>query len=270
MHKITLYRLTLYVLIFLVLVALILSWAGVLPFSALNLFVSVLFLVGVSLIVNYIFAETFGAPYKVESVLITALILALIISPIKNFGGLWFLFWAATLAVGSKFILSINKRHIFNPAALAVAVTAIFANLSASWWVGTLAMLPFVLVGGALIIYKSKRFNMVYYFLFFAVVTTLTFSAFKGTDIIMTARKLVADSALLFFAFIMLTEPLTMPLKQGWQVVFAVIVGFLIAPQVHLGSFYFTPEVALLTGNVLAYLTKIRRKPQKALGSAII
>lgn len=259
MNKITLYRLTLYVLLFLLTAAFFLSLAGVLPFQASNLLVSVLFLVGVSLVVNFIFARTFGVRYKAESVVITALILALIISPIKSFDGLWFLFFAATLAMASKYILSINKRHIFNPAALAVAMTALFASQSASWWVGTLWMLPFVLIGGILIVRQSNRFNMVFYFLFFALLTTLVLGAFGGASVVTMARKLVVNSSLLFFAFVMLTEPLTMPIKKGWQVVFAILIGFLFAPQVHLGSFYFTPELALLTGNILAFISKKRK-----------
>ena len=36
------------------------------------------------------------------------------------------------------------------------------------------------------------------------------------------------------------------------RLAFAALVGFLFAPNVHIGSFYFTPELALLVGNVFA------------------
>src|SRR5262249_43817561 len=61
------------------------------------------------------------------------------------------------------------------------------------------------------------------------------------------------SSPLLFFAFVMLTEPLTSPGRRLPRLAFAAIVGFLFAPNVHIGGFFFTPELALLTGNLFAF-----------------
>ncbi|TIT85996.1 MAG: hypothetical protein E5W41_07750, partial [Mesorhizobium sp.] len=66
-------------------------------------------------------------------------------------------------------------------------------------------------------------------------------------------KETLSSSPLLFFAFVMLTEPLTAPTKRWPRIAFACIVGFLFAPNIHIGSFYFTPELALLTGNLFAY-----------------
>ncbi|MEO5757575.1 MAG: RnfABCDGE type electron transport complex subunit D, partial [Mesorhizobium sp.] len=63
----------------------------------------------------------------------------------------------------------------------------------------------------------------------------------------------LGSSPLLFFAFVMLTEPLTAPTTRWPRIVFAAIAGFLFAPNIHVGSFYFTPELALLVGNIFAY-----------------
>ena len=51
----------------------------------------------------------------------------------------------------------------------------------------------------------------------------------------------------------MLTEPLTAPTTRWPRLAFAALVGFLFAPNVHIGSFYFTPEMALVIGNVFAW-----------------
>jgi ferredoxin-NADP reductase len=51
----------------------------------------------------------------------------------------------------------------------------------------------------------------------------------------------------------MLTEPLTQPTTRGPRLAFAALVGFLFVPNVHIGSFYFTPEIALLVGNAFAW-----------------
>jgi len=58
----------------------------------------------------------------------------------------------------------------------------------------------------------------------------------------------------------MLSEPLTSPptaKKQAW---YGAIVGFLLPPQVHLFSFYTTPELALIVGNVFSYLVSPKTK----------
>ena len=51
----------------------------------------------------------------------------------------------------------------------------------------------------------------------------------------------------------MLTEPLTAPTMRWPRIAFGALVGFLFAPNIHIGSFYFTPELALLVGNLFAF-----------------
>ena len=143
LDSITMYRLVLYYLIFLLVIAVILAFIGILPFSPLYLLVSVAFILAISWISNKIFSWAFKAPTNVESVYISALILALILSPINSFADLPLLFWASVLTMASKYILAIKSKHIFNPVAIAVALTAFGFSGSASWWIGTIYMLPF-------------------------------------------------------------------------------------------------------------------------------
>jgi ferredoxin-NADP reductase len=70
----------------------------------------------------------------------------------------------------------------------------------------------------------------------------------------MAFRETLVSSPLFFFAFVMLTEPLTAPTRRWPRVAFAALIGFLSAPNIHVGSFYFTPEAALLIGNLLAWV----------------
>jgi ferredoxin-NADP reductase len=51
----------------------------------------------------------------------------------------------------------------------------------------------------------------------------------------------------------MLTEPLTMPPSRIGRFLYGALVGLLFAPAIHLGSFYFTPEIGLLVGNLFVY-----------------
>src|SRR5450830_1888535 len=103
LQKITLYKLTYYYLVILVLYAAILGFFGVLPYSGFAIIFSAIILVLVSILFNYIFAKTFNVRLKYDSTIITALILALIITPMKTAGDFWFLLFAAILSVASKY-----------------------------------------------------------------------------------------------------------------------------------------------------------------------
>lgn len=263
LNRITMYRLVLYYVIGLLAVALIFSIAGLLPFSPLALLFSVAFLTTVCYITNVVFAWAFDAPTNVESVYITALILALIISPIasiNNHAGIIFLGWAACWSIASKFILAIRKKHLFNPAAFAVALTAITLGHSASWWVGTSVMLPFVIFGGVLMVRKLRRWDLVVGFLVTAALTMGLSSLFAGNDPFLSISRLILASPLFFFAFVMLTEPLTTPPTREWRIVYGVLVGWMFAPPTHIGPLYFTPELALLVGNLFSYIVSPKFK----------
>ena len=260
LNRITMYRLVLYYLIFLLGAAVGLSIAGILKYDVFALLFSISFLLAVCWVVNWVFARTFKVAANVESVYISALILALIITPIKSFGDLWFLFWAAVLAMSSKYILAINRKHIFNPIALAVALTYYTLNQSASWWVGNAPMLPFVLLGGILVVRKIGRSDLVFSFLIATVATSLVLSLFGGGNLIGDMQKIILLSPLFFFAFLILTEPLTTPPTHRSRVVYGILVGFLFSPQVHFGGFYITPELAILIGNFYSYLVSPKRR----------
>jgi ferredoxin-NADP reductase len=254
------YRLVLYYLIFLLGVALVLSFGQALPYDPFALLFTIGFLIGVCGITNTIFARMFGIPANSESVYISALILALIITPITGYHDLWFLGWSGVWAMASKYMLAIKRKHLFNPVAFAVALTALTINQTASWWVGTPLMLPFVLIGGLLLARKVRRFDMIASF-FLAVLATIVLASLLGREsIVVGLQNTLVYSPLLFFAFVILTEPLTAPPTRGLQIVYGVLVGMLFTPQFHIGKLYTTPEIAILIGNVFAYLVSPKAK----------
>ncbi len=260
LNTITTYRLVLYFLIILVVLAAIFGLLGWMPYQPIDIAFSTLFLVVGCWIANKVFAWAYDAPTNVESVYITALILVLIITPAKSFDELAFLFWAAAWAMGSKYILAINRKHIFNPAAIAVVITAFFIGQSASWWISASAMMPVILIGGLLIMRKMQDEDMLFYFFAAAAITIVIFALLKGSDPMNTLVQLFGHSSLLFFAFIMLTEPLTAPTTKELQMVYAILVGILFAPGLHIGGIFSTPELALVIGNLFAYLVSPKQK----------
>lgn len=255
LNKITMYRLVLYYLIVLVVAAAFFSFFGLLPFNPANLAFSTLLILATCWVANSAFAKGFGAEKNIESVYITGLILALIITPVvpTNYAGIGFLIFASAWAMASKYILAIGRKHIFNPAAFGVALSALVIGQSATWWVaGNLILLPFVLVGGLLVVRKIRRFDMVIAFSIVALLTVVLTT--NGSSPLMAIVQTLQHSSFFFLALVMLTEPLTMPPSRLLRMVYGAMVGFLFAPNIHLGSFYFTPELALLIGNIFVYI----------------
>lgn len=257
LNKITMYRFTLYYLIVLIGVAVVASFFGFLPYSPVDILIDTGIAVLFCYVSNYLFAKFFGATTNVESVFITALILVLIF-PIKFPLNSVALAIVSIFAMGSKYFVTIEKRHVFNPAAAAVLGLALISDHSAIWWVGTPVMMPFVLVGGLLLMRKIQRESMVISF-FIAYFLLSAGAAFwhQGTvsAIFSTWQKSIVQSSLLFFAFVMFTEPLTSPATHKLQKWYAYIVAALfVSPQVRLFSFTLTPEWALCIGNIFSYV----------------
>ncbi len=262
LNKITMYRLVLYVLFSLVFLGILLSLFNILPHNPLYIFLSFILLNLVCYFTNEIFSKIFRAPTNVESVYITASILALVASPLQNLTDISqyvFLISVSAIAMASKYILAIRKKHIFNPAAVALVITAFLFGQGASWWVGVPAMFPFVLVGGFLIIKKIQRFDI---FLVFLGITALgSFSNFFSV---------LYASPLLFFSTVMLTEPLTSPPQKWARVLYGALVGVLSFPTLHIGGIYSTPEIALVLSNIFAYLVSPKQKLVLALKERVL
>ncbi len=254
LNKITMYRLVLYYLIVLLGIAFVLSFFNLLPFTPLALLVSTLLFVAVCWITNFVFAKVFNVTANVESNYITALILASIVTPHVSALSLIAMMWMSVLAMASKYILAINKKHIFNPAAVAVMITAFTIHQSASWWVGTATLLPVVIIGAILVVRKIRRFDLFATFLVTALVVIIGFGLSKGTDPLMMVRKVILDSPIIFFASIMLTEPSTTPPTHALQLIYGGLVGLLYAPSIHIGTIYSTPELTLLVGNIFSFI----------------
>ena len=261
LNNITMYRLVMYYLIILLAIAAIFGAFGILPYNPIAIAFSTLFLLVVAWATNGILARIMGAHPNTESVYITALILALIITPgmPNDVSTVIFLAWAAVLAMASKYVFAIDKKHIFNPAAFAVAVTALAFGQTASWWIGgNVPMMAFVIVGGLLVLRKIQRFDLALTFFVFALASdVLTHAAF---DPISTVQKAIIHTPLFFFASIMITEPLTTPPTRRWRMIYGAIVGALFSPFIAVAGVSSSPELALLVGNVFSFIVSPKGK----------
>lgn len=253
LDRITMYRLVVWVLRIIVGGAIVLSFFGFLPYSPVAILVSAAFLVSVCWLSNKVFSMLFKASTNAESYNITALILCLIITPSLTPNNLLFMASAGALAMASKYILAINRKHIFNPAAIAVVITYFAMNQGASWWVGDLPLIPFTLILGFLVIKKIQRFDLIISFVLAATTAVLLFDFQNNIDPLTNLEVLFLHSPLLFFASIMLTEPFSTPPTRILRVIYGGLIGLMFYPQINIGNYFMTPEIALVIGNIFAY-----------------
>jgi ferredoxin-NADP reductase/Na+-translocating ferredoxin:NAD+ oxidoreductase RnfD subunit len=253
LNGITMYRLMLYYAGALLAAGFALSFFGLAPGDPAGLALSTAVITAVCWATNRVLALLWRVPVNAESVYITAFILALILPPVPatDLMGLAGLVLASVVAIASKFLLAIGRKHVFNPVAIGVAASALFLDQPATWWVGgNLTLLPLVLAGGLLVVRKLQRFDMLGSYVFanlaLAVVTS-------PGDVTEAWTQSLLYSPLLFAGFAMLTEPLTAPQAAWPRIVYGAIVGALCAPDLHVGELYLTPEIALLVGNVFAF-----------------
>ena len=253
-------RLLLVLLILLLTGALLLSLLKVIDQKPLLLVYKTALICAVCLATNWVFASVFGAKTKSESVIITALILASIISPAEptDFNSLALPVFASSWAMASKYVIAPNRRHVFNPAAFGVALADPITGHAATWWVGSYWSLPLILMGALFIVRKIRCLDLI---VSFAVAVLCTSFLMSSTALVwMLVREILLRSAFSFFAIVMLTEPHTVPIGRQWRIAFGALVGVFFTPAIHIGTLRFAPETALLIGNVFAAVAKCVRR----------
>lgn len=121
-------------------------------------------------------------------------------------------------------------------------------------------MVPVVLLGGLLVVRKLRQEDMIGSFCVAALASVCIVTVVQRGNVVTELDQLLIKSPLFFFAFIMLTEPLTAPPTKKLRRLYAVLTGILFIPQVHIGQIYSTPELALVVGNVFSYLVSPKQK----------
>lgn len=193
---------------------------------------------------DFFFLKLRGKPlFFPSAAIVSAVIIALLLPPNLPWNQV-FLF--GFLAMLSKNFLRVSQRHIFNPAAFGLLVGGIILSQNTSWWgvswqqvesspLAFIILLTPYLVSSL----KMRRFRTQLSFLgFFAFLTV--FGQAKG---------LLLDPTLLFFAAVMLPEPMTTPVKSISQLAFGVTVALIST----IGYFPDPLLFALLVGNVLFF-----------------
>jgi enediyne biosynthesis protein E5 len=194
-----------------------------------------------------------------DGALLSGLLVAMVLSP----GVAWWVPAATSaVAIAGKHVLRIRRGHVFNPAALALAVAAMAHLGGQSWW-GAVARSQSVVVAllvatGLLVTDRVNRFPMVGAFLgtYFGVLAFV--ALWIDPDPVGAAYRAPFVNAALFFAFFMLDDPPTSPgrpkaqKRYGAIVAVASIVAFLLLRQLAFLS------LGVLAGNLWHAIDRTR------------
>jgi ferredoxin-NADP reductase/Na+-translocating ferredoxin:NAD+ oxidoreductase RnfD subunit len=257
-------------LLILAIVSVCFGFLGLLPYSGFELIISLMIAIVSAVGANVLCAKMFSVHANHESALITGLIIFFLILPAQwsELQYSWIVSLVTVLAIVSKYLIVWRKQHIFNPVAsgiLAVTILYSFFTLppgyfESSWWIGQSVLFVPLLVVGIAVVAKVRKWTPVLSFLGVAFLVYL-FEEWRFTgELFVNWERFWLSGPSLFLAFFMLTEPFTMPPTKYTQRWYGVIVGFLSQTTIFLPFIKMTPGLALLCGNVYAYVFRIRRK----------
>jgi enediyne biosynthesis protein E5 len=177
-----------------------------------------------ALLAQYVCTRIWKLPaYDPRSTLISGLSLCLLLR--TNAPGLAVA--AALSAIGSKFLLRFNGKHVFNPTNFGLVVLMIFTNdvwVSPGQW-GNNILLAFLLAClGGLVVKRASRSDITLAFLGFYAALLVGRSWWLGEPMNIPFHRL-QNGALLLFSFFMISDPKTTPNSRAGRILFASLVA---------------------------------------------
>lgn len=162
-------------------------------------------------------------PYEPLSALITSFSLTLLLR--TEFTSLAML--AAVIAIGSKFVVRVRGKHVFNPANVALVSMMLLTDRawvsSGQWGSATIGALALACLG-MLVLTRAKRAETTIAFLScFALL--LTGRALWLGDPLGIPLHQLQNGALLIFAFFMISDPKTTPNSARGRIAFGALVA---------------------------------------------
>jgi Na+-translocating ferredoxin:NAD+ oxidoreductase RnfD subunit len=138
-----------------------------------------------------------------ESSIITGMIIGYVLSTDESW---WKFVLTVLLAISSKYLIALKKRHIFNPAAFGIFLSTILLGTSTQW---TGTYMWYVLVPFGL--YFAKKIKKMEIIIGYAIISLSLF----GTQAFFQKVPLsnIFGYFSYFFIFIMVIEPMTTPFK---------------------------------------------------------
>ena len=183
-------------------------------------------IIGMALLTQWIGTRAVGLPrYEPWSALITSLSLCILLRA----SSVEVLMVAAVAAIGSKFAIRLNGKHVFNPANFAIVMAIIVTGEAwispAQWGSQAWSAFLFICLAG-LVLTRARRADIALAFL--AIYAGLLFiRAFYLGDPLPIPMKQMQSGAVLLFAFFMISDPKTTPDRRSHRIIFAGLVAAL-------------------------------------------
>jgi Na+-transporting NADH:ubiquinone oxidoreductase subunit NqrB len=160
-----------------------------------------------------------------RSPLITGLSLSLLLRADEP----WLHALAAVIAIGSKFLLRIDGKHIWNPAGLAIVVLLFTTQgiwISPGQWGSTVWLAALLAFFAILVLHAAQRSDVALFFLVSHAALLLARAWWLGDPLAIPIHQLQSGS-LLIFAFFMISDPRTTPDSRLGRFLFALSVALL-------------------------------------------
>lgn len=180
-----------------------------------------------TIISDYLFIKLRRLPFfPPTAAIVSGLIISLLCSPALP----WFEApIAGIFAMFSKNFLRID-HHIFNPAGFGLLATGLLFNHGVSWWgvsfqqlkLGHGDFIYFMILLLPILVsaYRMRRYRIIFSFLLAYLLLSL------GLNPKLSVVN-IPDPTILFFAFVMLPEPMTTPNKHGLQILFGLVIALM-------------------------------------------
>jgi len=194
-----------------------------------------------------------------------AVLTALIVAMVLRAQEPWYVTTiTSVIAIVSKYVFRSRAANVFNPAALAIVATFFVFHTGQSWWGALPEMTPVaqmaLVAAGAFITDRVNKAPLVlaflgtYYFLF--TVTAFVSDPRWVSEVFRTPDL----QAALFFAFIILTDPPTSPVKYPDQIACGAIVAVVsYAIFEWIGAVYYL-LAGVLVGNIWEAWRRVNRR----------
>jgi Na+-transporting NADH:ubiquinone oxidoreductase subunit NqrB len=134
---------------------------------------------------------------------------------------------ASVLTIGSKFLLRIDGRHVFNPTNFGIAATMAATGgvwvSPGQWGTGTLFAFLMACLGGV-VIHRAHRSDVTYAFIVFYAMVLFGRGLWLGDPLSIPLHQM-QNGAFLLFSFFMISDPKTTPESRAGRILFALAVA---------------------------------------------
>lgn len=190
-------------------------------------------IVGTTCCFDMIFSRIFRGKWLFPlSAMITGLGLSILVNTAH---GVWLPMLPAFLAVASKYLFTVNGRHVYNPNLFGLLMAVMFGGgmispAPAYQWGGYLAISLFIVTAALILfVFKIKRNALILSFLTFYTINVLIRAYYTQWHVPMETIILgtLTSPAFYLFTFFMITDPATSPQSTRGQIGMALFISVL-------------------------------------------